>query len=266
MSDDDILIRDSATKFGPEAEGKIGIAASHGGVYSGYLAAKAGLRGVILHDAGIGKDEAGIGALAYLDTLSVAGAVVDGPTATIGDGASLSRGTIGRVNETARAAGCRPGQETMACARFMRLAPSRTGKVPAYEEARFILRDHPGEALVVGCDSTSLVRGEDLGRVVVTGSHGDLLRNDPSWGKRPDVLAAVFNDAGSATVSRLPDLDRRGIAGVTVTAASARIGDARSTYEDGILSHVNGAARARGAKPGMTCRAFVDLMIGAETT
>ena len=78
----------------------------------------------------------------------------------------------------------------------MRGAPGRTGEVPVYEEARFILRDRPGEPLVMGCDSTSLVTDDDLGRIVVTGSHGDLLCNDPSWGKRPDVLAVVFNDAG----------------------------------------------------------------------
>jgi len=53
-------------------------------------------------------------------------------------------------------------------------------------------------------------------------------------------------------VSRLPALDRRGIAALTVAAASARIGDARSSYEDGVLSRVNGSAAALGLKPGMT--------------
>ena len=33
-------------------------------------------------------------------------------------------------------------------------------------------------------------------------------------------------------------LDIRGIAAATVSAASARIGDARSTYDDGIVSRV----------------------------
>jgi len=95
----------------------------------------------------------------------------------------------------------------------------------------------------------------------VTASHGDLLETSPSWGNRPDVLAAIFNDAGSENPTRLPDLDTRGIAGATVSKDSARIGDARSTYEDGIISHINESARARGASVRMTCRDFVERMI-----
>jgi len=52
-------------------------------------------------------------------------------------------------------------------------------------------------------------------------------------------------------VSRLPALDARGIAAATVSAASARIGDARSTYEDGVLSRVNASAAALGLAPGI---------------
>jgi hypothetical protein len=76
-----------------------------------------------------------------------------------------------------------------------------------------------------------------------------------------DASAALFNDAGvgidEAGVSRLPALDARDIAAGTVAAASARIGDARSTYEDGILSRVNSRAAALGLAPGMTAREFV---------
>ncbi|MFT5181393.1 MAG: hypothetical protein ACI8S3_001277, partial [Alphaproteobacteria bacterium] len=77
----------------------------------------------------------------------------------------------------------------------------------------------------------------------------------------PKVLAAVFNDAGSDLVSRLPDLESLGIAAATVATASARIGDARSCYETGVISHVNETAAAAGAAPGMSCIAFVDLVI-----
>ena len=76
------------------------------------------------------------------------------------------------------------------------------------------------------------------------------------------MLAAVFNDAGSDLVSRLPDLDDHAIAAATVATASARIGDARSGYDDGVISHVNATAAALGATPGMACIAFVDLVIG----
>jgi hypothetical protein len=78
------------------------------------------------------------------------------------------------------------------------------------------------------------------------------------------VLGALYNDAGigkdAAGVSRLPALDARGIAAATVAAASARIGDARSTYEDGVISRVNTRAASLGLREGITARAFVALM------
>ena len=69
------------------------------------------------------------------------------------------------------------------------------------------------------------------------------------------MRGALYNDAGigkdEAGVSRLPALDARGIAAATVSAASARIGDARSTYEDGIISRVNASAAALGLREGI---------------
>lgn len=262
MSQNDILVLDSVTKFGRNSLGRVSIAASHGGSYAGYLAARAGIRGVILHDAGVGKDQAGISALPYLDDLGIAGATVDHRSARIGDGQSMAEtGIISYVNQAARNAGCEAGQPAMACARAMLTVRVSGGEVPGYDEARFILQNKPGLPRVIGCDSTSLVMPEDEGDIVVTASHGDLLRESPSWGNRPDVLAAIFNDAGSQNPSRLPDLDTRAIAGATVSTNSARIGDARSTYEDGIISHINNTALGRGARIGMTCREFVDQMI-----
>ena len=97
----------------------------------------------------------------------------------------------------------------------------------------------------------------------MTGSHGGLLGGKPDTALKYDVLAALFNDAGigidEAGVARLPALDARGIAAGTVAAASARIGDARSTYEDGILSRINPRAAAFGIAPGMTAREFVAI-------
>src|SRR5262249_44425030 len=92
---------------------------------------------------------------------------------------------------------------------------------------------------------------------------GGLLGGRPETALKYDVLAALFNDAGigidEAGVSRLPTLDARGIAAGTVRAASARIGDARSTYEDGILSRINTRAAALGIAPGMAAREFVAI-------
>lgn len=265
MCDSEILVLDSATKCGPDAAGKVAIAASHGAIYAGYLGARASLRGIILHDAGIGRDAAGINSLLYLDEFTVAAATVDHHSARIGDGASMAAtGRISHVNETARAAGCAPGQSSIDCARAMQTAPGCTGAPPTLDEARFFIRDTAGMPRVIGCDSVSLVGPDDAGDIIISASHGALLKEAPSWGNRPDVLAAVFNDAGSENPTRLPDLDGRGIAGATVSSESARIGDAMSTYEDGLISHVNETARRGGATPGITCREFVDLMTVAK--
>ena len=72
--------------------------------------------------------------------------------------------------------------------------------------------------------------------------------------------AGVFNDAGigidDAGTTRLPALDARGIPAFTVSAV---IGEAGSTYRDGIISVVNRAAQALGARPGLRAREVIDL-------
>jgi hypothetical protein len=98
------------------------------------------------------------------------------------------------------------------------------------------------------------VQPEDAGAIVVTASHGALIGGDPRKALQVDGFAGVYNDAGGGAdgcgTSRLPALEARGIAALTVAAASARIGDARSTYEDGIVSAVNARAKALGADVG----------------
>jgi hypothetical protein len=69
---------------------------------------------------------------------------------------------------------------------------------------------------------------------------------------------AMFNDAGlgkeGAGIAALAMLEARGCAAVTVAHTNARIGDARDTWEHGVLSHVNAAAQALGLTPGQALR------------
>ncbi len=258
----DIFITDSVTRLGNDPAGKVVIAASHGGAYCGYLAAQAALRAIVLHDAGVGKGGAGIGALQYLDALSMPAATVGFRSARIGDGKDIAaRGVISQMNDAAAALGCALGQSSRECAGLMRAADAMVSDVPAQREARFLIRETAGGPQVWGCDSNSLVEKTDGGDIVVTGSHGAALATAPKWAG-PKVLAAIFNDAGvgidGAGVTRLPMLDGFGIAGVTVDAFSARIGEARSTYDDGVISHVNETAAALGAKRGQTAIQFID--------
>lgn len=245
------------------------IAASHGGRYAGYLAARLGVRGVILNDAGVGKDDAGIGGLAYLDDLDCPAATVDHDSARIGDGLDCARnGRITHVNDAAEALGCRVGESALDCADRMRDAEvsgfaesgsDASDSAPEYETARFGIED--GDPPVWGMDSLSLIGSQDAGRIAVTGSHGARLAGETETYIPTPVAGAVFNDAGGgkddAGVSRLPVLADRGIPAATVAADSARIGSARSTWEDGRLSAVNRVASDLGVAPGDSCPEFV---------
>lgn len=267
-----MLVVDSITKLPPNAGGAVAIAASHGGVYPAWLAATAGLRGVVLHDAGVGLDEAGVAGLAYLDALGHPAATVSHTSARIGDGSDLARrGVISRVNATAAAVGCAPGMAAVDCAdRFESVAVSAS-VAPTQPQSRFTLRSRVGGVsrraggpLVIGLDSISLARRGDEPAVLVSGSHGGLLGGVAASALRVDAVAAIYNDAGvgvdAAGISRLAALDRRGVPAATVDAFTARIGSARSTWETGIVSHVNRAAAALGARPGMACQKLVMLV------
>ncbi len=266
-----VMTVDTITKLDASHRGQVVIAASHGGEYAGYCAAKGGVRGVILNDAGAGKDRAGIGSLRSLDALRIAAATAGHMSCRIGDGADMrEHGIVSFVNETAARVGCAAGQTVAECAARMLAVPLSDVAVPAHAESRFVMRDTPGQARVIAMDSASLIQPADAGCIVITASHGALLGGNPDKAIGPDVLAAVFNDAGvgkdRAAISRLPALDQRGIAAATVSSDSARIGDGRSVYEEGVLSHVNRTAAAMGVKPGMTTREFVDRVTAAATT
>ena len=247
-----ILLADTITKLPPEAVGAVVVSGSHGGRYPGYLAAQAGVRAVILNDAGIGRDEAGIGSLAYLEALGIAAATVSHLSCLIGDtGDMLERGTISRANGPARLAGVRQGCTCRAAADLLKAAPHLPVAAPPIGEARREFAVLGSRRPIWLLDSASLVRPEDAGEIVVTGSHGGLIGGDPALALRVQADVAVFNDAGRADgpgTTRLPVLAERGIAALTVSARSARIGDAGSTFRDGVVSALNPIAIDRGAR------------------
>jgi len=255
-----IVIADSITRVGPEAAGAVVVNASHGGVYAAYLAVKLHAVAAIFNDAGVWRDRAGIGGLDYLEAFGVAAATVGHDTARIGDGADMmTRGVVSHANAPAVSLGVGPGQSCRDAAVLMQQARSVHAAPPDALEAVFLLVVEPPQ--VWALDSASLVLPEHRQSIVITGSHGGLLGGRPETALKYDVLGALYNDAGigidAAGTSRLPALDARGIAAATVSAASARIGDARSTYEDGIISRVNARAAALGLREGISAREFV---------
>ena len=63
-----------------------------------------------------------------------------------------------------------------------------------------------------------------------------------------------------ARVGHSAILDQAMIPAATVDAMTARIGDARSAWESGILSHVNKQAEKHGVTVGMTVPEFAQLL------
>ena len=106
-----VVIMDSITKVTPEDAGGLVVSASHGGASSGEFALEVPLKAVFFNDAGVGKDEAGIAALAMLQASGVAGGAVSHTSARIGDSQDMwDHGVVSHVNECARALGVLPGQ------------------------------------------------------------------------------------------------------------------------------------------------------------
>src|SRR3954454_12628273 len=102
----------SVTVLPVEARGRAALAASHGGDYAAYCAAKAGVKAVILCDAGVGRGRAGSGGLGCLEWRGVAAATISHRSARIGDGADChARGPISYANAQAVLAGVPPGMK-----------------------------------------------------------------------------------------------------------------------------------------------------------
>jgi hypothetical protein len=256
-----ILLADSVNYLDSAARGRVVIAGSHGGTYAAYKAADSGARAVILNDAGVGRQDAGIACLDYCERIGMAAAVVAHTSARIGEAADmLRRGVISHANLPARAVNCTPGTPCGPAAVCLKGVPLPVGTPPRYEETRFLISD--GRPRIICIDSASLVKPEDVGQIVITGSHGGLIGGRRDKAFNVQAFIAVFNDAGlgidQAGIGRLDPLNDRGIAGICVAHTSARIGESRSTYYEGVISHVNQQAITLGASRGEALRDFVE--------
>jgi hypothetical protein len=264
-----ILAAESVTELGAEVNGAVLVAGSHGGIIAACLGAEAGAHAMILNDAGVGLDNAGIAGLAWLDAIGMAAATVSCLSARIGDGKdSLARGVISHCNRAAAGAGLVIGMAARRAVLLLREAPQPHSKPLPYMEGRWRLGMR-GEAELWVLDSVGKLVAEDDGKILLIGSHGGLHGGRTGsalnvHGRPVAARAAAFNDAGGgiddAGFTRLPELDARGIAAVTVSASSARIGDGRSMFATGIVSRCNQAAQRSGTGVGMSLREWVDSL------
>ena len=113
-------------------------------------------------------------------------------------------------------------------------------------------------------DSITELGPQDAGCLAVSGSHGGISSARYALAARPRL--SIFNDAGvgkdEAGLAALPFLQSHGMAACTVAHSSARIGEAQSTLDEGIVSHVNALAQAIGASVGEPCKVFIRRLKG----
>jgi hypothetical protein len=248
-----IVINSSVTVLPAQAKGAVLITGSHGGVIAAHLASLSGAHSVIFNDAGGGLEGAGTAGLALLQSIGMAAACVSHMTARIGDGKdSAMRGIISAANMMAQGQGVRVGMRCKSAAKHLLKSPAPHSVLPPYGKGRELISSTPPE--IWALDSVGRVLPSDAGKILIIGSHGALHAGEPESALPVKAAIAVFNDAGggidNAGYSRLSVLANTGTAAVTVAHTTARIGNAMSTWETGLISKTNSVARSYGAREG----------------
>jgi hypothetical protein len=226
-----------------------------------------GVKAVIAHDGGIGKDNAGISGLALAQQHGVPAAAVATMSARVSDGKSLYDGVLSHVNDAARQFGIAPGQAVHTAAwTLLQCPPGRPIAVPPspQDELRVVVQGAGGN--IVAIWRSSLVKGQHPHDVFMLGSHmSELVFRQVSAFMPRGVIA---NDVGRAKddsgIAGLPLLATVGVAAAAVGTMTARAGDALSTYHDGIVSVVNTIAASAGVRVGMPAKEAAQTMLERE--
>lgn len=263
----ELLVVHSTTHVKSNARDKVVVCGSHGGRNAVAYAIAHEPLGIIANDAGIGKDQAGIGGLALGDEYWTPVAVVDCRTARIGNGQdTLEHGIVSRSNSAAEEIGVVPNMSARDAAAIMLTTDGKRrltvpGHVKAADAPLIVSNTYKR---VIITDSASGVRAQHADCLLITGSHGGIVGEMPL---RFPVLCAVFNDAGigkeQAGTSRLAALEQIGVMAFTVDYQSARIGDALDTLANGKVSFCNNLASARGVAVDQTTREAIWLVLGS---
>jgi len=225
-----------------------------------------GPRAVIAHACGVGKDGAAVAGIALCDRFGVPAAAIETMSARISDGASAWGGSIGHVNVAAAALGVAVGQSVPEAARRMLAAPpGRSIDVgDAVDNAEYPMVVRPAGGIYAIWNllllPTQTPRPND---VFCIASHSGKVMAERSAPIAPKGV--VSNDGGMGKdrsgIEGLETLGRAGIPAAAVSAMSARIGDARSTFHDGVLSAMNGLAAAAGLREGMPAHEAAFLLL-----
>lgn len=236
------------------AQRDVVVNASYCGVLPARFIARHRPRGAIGVDCGIGPAGASIAGLWYLEALEIPAAVADVMTVHLGDGVHLgAHGRISHLNQPAYDCGIRPGMEVMTAARRMletAAGPSRDASDVTNRQVMYTQED--GRQIVC-TDSIAFGLPQDRDNVLLTAGHTGRSAVPYLLKVRPHGF--ICSDGGrgldSAGTAGLHLVEAHGLAGATVDARCARMGDGLSTYHDGVVSDLNALARAAGVQVGM---------------
>ncbi|MGW6455150.1 hypothetical protein ACWF94_04360, partial [Streptomyces sp. NPDC055078] len=214
------------------------VGASFCGVSTVNRAMSKGVRAVIAHDAGVGRERAGIGGLAFGDRYGLPVAAVETMSAALSNGRTMADGVIGYANTLARKLGVRPGQNAVDAAELLLTAPrgrARNGRVDLDEKVYEMERTAGGGRVIAVSTLVTLPRDGDYSRdVVALGNHAGsvIIPLLKQW----RVKGWIANDAGMGKyhsgVGGVPLCDSLRIPAAAVSTMSASIGSGRSTYEN----------------------------------
>ena len=247
-----IITMDSIAQMSPDETGHLVVAGSHGSESAARHVARYMPFGIILNDAGKGKNDAGISGLHVLEAMGILGATVDCMSARIGEGQdSYQSGVISAINDKAREAGICVGMKVVEAAKLMFVARESTEKIRG---AFIIHEDTDGRIYVT--DTISYLNEVHRESVVVGGSHCAHTTYD--FVKGLNLRGIFLNDAGKgrdgAGISGLPVYKIAGIPAGAVDCMTARIGHGLDTWENGIVSSANELAQELGIATGMQVR------------
>jgi hypothetical protein len=263
-----VMAMDSAYHVAAEnRERDVVVNASYCGVLPARFIGRHRPRGTIGVDCGVGPAGAAIAGLWYLEALNVPAAVADVDTVLLGDGVDLyERGVISFANRPAADCGVAPGMSVRDAAQAMLEHDPGSPDAEDVTNRFEVERNAQGRA-VICVDSIAFGHPEgDARNVLVTAGHTGrsalpyLLKIRP-WG-------FICSDGGmgrdQSGVVGMVEAGRAGIPGATVDARNARMGDGRSTYEDGIISAVNEPAMRAGVRIGQAARVAARLLVDFE--
>ena len=259
-----IMALDSAADILARNRGRdVLVTASYIGVLPARLVHEHLPRAVIGFDGGVGPLGANIAGLWYFEALNIPAAAVDVMTVILGDGVDVYRnGRISYLNRPAADCGVRAGMPAHEAARLM--LDRDPGQPGAYQvtNRQVVFENAQGRQIVV---TDSIVFGTDADRrhVLVTAGHTGRSGARHIIKVRP--FGFICSDGGrgrdDSGMAGLPITAAEGIAGATVDATHARLGDGMSTYQDGIISAANTLALDCGVRVGMPAREAALLLV-----